>query len=86
MLFIHIQKTLGNPDRNTGNDVHSRVHTSNETRDLGTQTSHLSVQTELSVSSNLHYCVQKQARLLRMNKCIVFLYLLFTLIFTVSGF
>jgi hypothetical protein len=48
-----------------------------DTGHLGRQMSHLSVQTKLeTVSSDLHYYVQKQVQLLgllSMNKCIIFL-------------
>jgi hypothetical protein len=55
----------------------STVHSLKDTWHLGRQMSHLSVQTKLkTVSTNLHYYVQKQVQLLSllsMNKCMVFL-------------
>jgi hypothetical protein len=58
------------------NAVRSRVHTLKDTWHLGRQMTHLSVQTKLeTVSSNLHYYVQKQVQLLSLllvNKRFVF--------------
>jgi hypothetical protein len=77
LIRLHAIRMSDNPDRNLKNAVHSWVHTLKDTRQLGRQMSHLSVETKLyTVSSHLHYYVQKQVQhlgLLSMNKCVVFL-------------